>query len=64
MEQTGSRRAPDADERAGVVLCSHQRTFESNRGLEGGEMKNRASSRHKFGGELWRDEALLTIPAL
>ena len=63
MERAGSRRATDADGAAGVVLCSHQRIFESNRGLEGGEMKNRASSRHEFGGESWRDEALLTVPA-
>ena len=41
-----------------------QRTFDLNRRLEGGELKNWASSRHKFRGELWRDEALLTVPAL
>ena len=28
----------------------------------GGEMKIRASSHHKFGGELLRDEALLLVP--
>ena len=62
MERAGSRRATDADGAAGVVLCSHQRTFESNRGLEGGEMKNRASSRHNPPPNLWRDEARLTVP--
>ena len=63
MERFDSRRATDADGAAGVVLCSHQRIFESNRGLEGGEMKNRASSRHVIGEVTWRDEALWTVPA-
>ena len=63
MERAGSRRATDADGAAGVVLCSHQRTFESNRGLEGGEMKIRASSHHDIRGVTWRDEVLLTVPA-
>ena len=38
-------------------------TLELNRGLEGGEMKNRASSRHVIRGVTWRDEALLLVPA-
>ena len=29
---------------------------------EGENMKNRASARNKFGGELWRGEALLLVP--
>ena len=46
-----------------VVLGCKQQTFESKRGLEGREMKNRASSRHVIRGVTWCDEAFLMVPA-
>ena len=64
VKRASSRCATEADRAAGVVFVLTQQIFDSNRGLEGEEMKNWASSRHVIGGMAWRDEALLTIPAL
>ena len=60
--ETSQREARNGCRWTSVVLCSHQQTFDLNGGLEVGEMKHRALSRHAIRGVARRDEALWMVP--